>query len=105
VRKVEQLYVFPACTADDMGKAYNEWIVKRTEEREKNVAVNSVPFYQDIVSRDIIAVGPSKVCLAVFYHDYLLTDQEKGGASHHAREGAGLSAFGPDVSRTKGRHK
>jgi hypothetical protein len=44
-------------------------------------------------------VAKGEVCLAIFYYDYLLQNQEKGGASHHPDEGAGASMVGPDAPR------
>lgn len=99
MRKVENLKVFPALGPEELEVAYLDWMKSKCEDREKNVAVNSMPFYQDILSRSLMSVGDKKFSLAVFFYDYLLEKQEAGGASHHPDEGAGASMVGPEASR------
>jgi len=99
MRKVENVKVFEPCSPDELSKAYLDWMRLMCEEREKNVAVGSVPFYTDILSRSLMPVEKGKFSLAVFYYDYVLAKYEAGGASHHPDEGAGASMIGPESSR------
>ena len=99
MRKVENLKVFEPCSPAELSKAYLDWMKQMCEEREKNVAIGSVMFYADIISRNLMPVEKGKFSLAVFYYDYLLQEQEKGGPSHHPNEGAGVSLIGSDAPR------
>jgi hypothetical protein len=101
MRKVENVKILGPSSPDELGKEYLGWMKKMCEEREKNVAVGSVAFYTDIISRSLMPVEKGKFSLAVFYYDYLLQPHEKGGPSHHPDEGEGASAIGPDVARKR----
>jgi hypothetical protein len=97
MRKVEALKVFPAGEPKQLEKAYLDWMTEQCALREKNVAVSSVAFYSDIISRTLLATGNGEYSLAIFYYDYLLEKHETGGPSHHPREGEGVSMVGQSL--------
>ena len=102
MRKVELVKVFQAATPEELEADYKAWMTHKCVERETNVAVSSVPFYTDVIERSLMP-GPKNVVLAVFYHDYLLQAYETGGPKHHAMEGEGISAVGPDHAPRRGK--
>jgi hypothetical protein len=99
MKKVENVKIIGPNTPEAVAKEYLAWMVETCEYREKNVALKPLPLNADIISRAFMPVAKGEVCLAIFYYDYLLQNQEKGGASHHPDEGAGASMVGPDAPR------
>jgi len=101
MQKVEAVKVFPACKPEELERAYLDWMAVKCEERKKNVAVSSVQFYSEIISRSLMPVEKGMFSLAVFYYDYLLQPHEAGGARHHPDEAEGASMIGPDSPRKR----
>jgi hypothetical protein len=99
MRKVEKIKTFVNLEPDELDKAVNAWIIQMSEAREKNVAVNSVAFYQDIIHRAIVSGSAGKASVMIAYHDYVLQKHEAGGAKHHKDEAEGISAVGPDFNK------
>lgn len=101
MRKVEKIKTFINLESAELDKAVNAWIIEMSEAREKNVAINSVPFYQDIIYRTVVSGSSGKATVLIAYHDYVLQKHEAGGAKHHKDEAEGASAFGPEKGRPK----
>lgn len=105
MKKIENVKIVGPNTPEEVAKEYLAWMSETCEYREKNVALAPLPLNADIIARALVPVGKGEFAIAIFYYDYLLQHQEKGGPSHHPEEGAGASMIGSDSAHTRARRR
>lgn len=98
--KFEAVTLITAKNPDELTEKCKGFMLSKAKERKANVAVSSVPFYDDIRAR--IPVSTEKEYgVMFFYFDYILDAKEQGGPKHHPDEAEGASAVRTDTPRKR----
>jgi hypothetical protein len=98
--KIESVELILGKTPEELKDNVRAFMLKKTEERKKNVAVSSVAFSESIKAR-IPVVDGKHYGVMFFFEDYILAQHEAGPAKHHPDEAEGASAIGPDTPRKR----